>query len=686
MTRLTLLLAIVLAQTQEPLPPPTPGAVAGRLFFMNGTPAVGARVAVMPTDSSRAQQALIGVGRTDSDGRYAVEGIPPGRYYLVAGPLDALTYFPGVLDLAGATVVTVNSGARLDVPDFRLAAPDYLKVSGRLTREDDPDTGVGPVEVRLNARLAGLRSQTAMTANDGSFEFPRVPPGDYDVRATTTRSRNNVNIAVRTTDITGLRLTSMPTFRISGRLSVEDNQPVPAGFRQLQAAAASYPFFADIEADGSFVFHNVTAGVYKVSVNAPVALPVVSVTVLDDVTDFVIPIPRAFRFAGRVAVDNGLILAQGASLQLNGSVRGWVPLAADGSFEFLAVMPGKYKAEVVPPPADRMPPMDVEISDRDVTGIVWTVSEPMGMDPQMLLKSRAPLDRAWGGWIAGQMNRRDLLPLLGETLAAQLKGDPRSKQEAVAIDTIVDALIQFGEKLPADLLESLFERRPDQALILLARLGPEADPILFHKLQYAENFYWFAVANLLINHKTPGIGASVLGGLHIKAQFVVCPTERQPCPRSAGMAPLFGDRVVLPLTGFPPWPSYALTVRGEPFADGPVPVFMQRKVESAGGQPEFDDLERFPTPARPTGADRLRYLSALAPQARIQVQEYEERTVYLPDKASPDVDAESFRQDIQARYTRLVEDLVASGVLNPAEAEKLATPKLTFSVIDRRRP
>src|SRR4030095_14393121 len=114
-TRL-LLLTIVLIQTPAN-PTADKGVITGRLLSIDGTPAVAVRVmAMVATEPALVEPsgnavAFVSLAETDSTGRYRLENIPPGKYYIAAGLTDLPTYFPGAVTVAAATVISVTSGS-----------------------------------------------------------------------------------------------------------------------------------------------------------------------------------------------------------------------------------------------------------------------------------------------------------------------------------------------------------------------------------------------------------------------------------------------------------------------------------------------------------------------------------------------------------------------------------------------
>src|SRR5262245_2763229 len=86
---------VAIAQRAEQV---QPGNVTGQLFSREGRPAAGVRIAAVPApegDDRSSAAVLQGITQTEADGRYRIEGLPPGRYYIFAGLIDYPNYYPG---------------------------------------------------------------------------------------------------------------------------------------------------------------------------------------------------------------------------------------------------------------------------------------------------------------------------------------------------------------------------------------------------------------------------------------------------------------------------------------------------------------------------------------------------------------------------------------------------------------
>src|SRR6185436_20219159 len=138
MMQLLLISALFVAQVTAA--PQGTGTVTGRLILADGSPAAGVRVSTMAApDSGRPATevpALSNLTETDNSGRFRLENIKPGRYYIVAGLLDYPTYYPGTSVVGDARIVNVTAGSITSGIDFQaVRSSTGFTVSGRVRRE-----------------------------------------------------------------------------------------------------------------------------------------------------------------------------------------------------------------------------------------------------------------------------------------------------------------------------------------------------------------------------------------------------------------------------------------------------------------------------------------------------------------------------------------------------------------------
>jgi hypothetical protein len=100
------------------------GTVSGILRDSSGAPVPGVRMAAVMRPDSLAEIAegtASIYAETDSEGKYSLESIPPGRYVIAAGRLDLQTFYPGTQEIENATVVSVTPGAKLANINFAMS-------------------------------------------------------------------------------------------------------------------------------------------------------------------------------------------------------------------------------------------------------------------------------------------------------------------------------------------------------------------------------------------------------------------------------------------------------------------------------------------------------------------------------------------------------------------------------------
>jgi hypothetical protein len=156
-----------------------PGTVTGQILSSTGAPAAGVRVGLMDA-SDVSNPTVMGVTMTDADGRYRLERVTPGRYYIFAGALDLPTYYPGATQLSRATVITVAAESVIGNPTFTLArATEGFKISGRVALHmENPPAKVQGVAMLFGPEMSDMVG-SANVSEDGGFVISGVRPGVY---------------------------------------------------------------------------------------------------------------------------------------------------------------------------------------------------------------------------------------------------------------------------------------------------------------------------------------------------------------------------------------------------------------------------------------------------------------------------------------------------------------------------
>jgi hypothetical protein len=184
------------------------GVVTGQIRLPDGSPAARIRVSAMSANATAAGAGVLleSLAETDLSGRYLLSGISPGRYYIIAGALDAPTYFPGVDSARTARVLEIADGSSVDSVNFivqrlRASPPGSVQspvspgITGKVLMEGgtrlpgflprlyvdvgkaNRRTAIGEDGTRI--RGSGTFGAVAVSKN-GSF-WLLVADGDYDV-------------------------------------------------------------------------------------------------------------------------------------------------------------------------------------------------------------------------------------------------------------------------------------------------------------------------------------------------------------------------------------------------------------------------------------------------------------------------------------------------------------------------
>jgi protocatechuate 3,4-dioxygenase beta subunit len=266
----------------------------------NLQPMEGVTVAVAPASDLIADDivgALSHFPHTDENGQYAIEGLPPGPYYVGATPESGLgmtspaaiyagyfapQLYDGVYDLGSAGMVTASLNAEVSDIDFDLEIGGVI--SGRVTRADNgqPIAGVSViagVEFDLNAGGGDLLyfvlfDREGGTDSNGDYQIVGAPPGNAIVAAF---DDNDVFVTEVYDNKTGLdmatpvavTLNGIATSTLSGTL-VANNGGDPAAGLLVEAFEASTMQLAGSTtsaANGSYSIPGLFPGNYQVKVN-----------------------------------------------------------------------------------------------------------------------------------------------------------------------------------------------------------------------------------------------------------------------------------------------------------------------------------------------------------------------------------------------------------------------------------
>jgi hypothetical protein len=180
MTTLLCLLSLLLMQ--QPARTEV-GTINGQLRASTGMPVPFLRVFAIPIEADAADT-LTSISRADGDGRYRLEGVPPGRYLIGAGALDSPTYYPGVATRSQGQIVTIAAEQAIVNLDFTIVFPSPPpQLWGKVEFDDGSPLPVGTLKgIQLILSSASAHWTTRpFTNQQGVFFFQSVVPGEHTV-------------------------------------------------------------------------------------------------------------------------------------------------------------------------------------------------------------------------------------------------------------------------------------------------------------------------------------------------------------------------------------------------------------------------------------------------------------------------------------------------------------------------
>jgi hypothetical protein len=202
----------------------------------------------------------------------------------------ANTFYPGMSDLRGATMVTLGSGESRTGLDLPVELRPTVVVAGVLTGPDGPMPNVALNLAPPGADLGDLEAPgiaTAITNAHGAFTFLGITPGDYtlagglilDMTEATGKARpfwTQQALNVGDAGITGLAVAMRPGVRIEGRVELNVTSGVTSRSSQRQVVSLQpvravmwRSTQAVVQSDGTFRSAGDPPGRYVVNASSP---------------------------------------------------------------------------------------------------------------------------------------------------------------------------------------------------------------------------------------------------------------------------------------------------------------------------------------------------------------------------------------------------------------------------------
>ena len=324
---MTLCLLVSLLLGQGAIPRVEGGTVSGIVRFADGKPVGGVRVAAMAVPDAeveiRGASELVSISQTDASGRYRLEDVPPGRYFIVAGRIDVPTFYPAATDIAAARPVVITAGTAVDQIDVTVSAESARPAPRRFDRINFP---LGPPQL--------VRGRIVM---DDSSKGAKLPA--------------SVVLSVRRSGVP-----TIPSARITVAADGTFSHSYLVSTGEAEIVISGLP-------DG-YSIKSVTAGTTDLlsqPLQISAGMPEIVVVLTAD------PQPQRFRIGGQVAGGaRGELLGEQIELVSESGTASRVILDTEGRFLFQRVLPGKYILRLSSPKL-RLPDRPITVTDQDIT-------------------------------------------------------------------------------------------------------------------------------------------------------------------------------------------------------------------------------------------------------------------------------------------------------------------------------
>ncbi len=388
------------------------GVITGRVLKADGRPLIGETVVFTLMEDAKKPElndededgnedaislTIFGGSdfKTDDRGVYRIYGLMPGRYMLRVGGsgrrvddrqrYNAATYYPGVADMAKATLVEVPPGGEVAGIDIKLGLPSQtFRALGRVidaeTNKPVPNTIVASGPMPGNRDSVSYTSATGLSNEKGEFRIDGVIPGQHMAYASFGSEGQSefyserVVFEIKNADVTGLVIKLHRGLSMSGIAVVEGTGNESISQLELMAinsAENGQPGFSrsKINPDGSFQFRGLSPGKAQVMISyysseSKFAIARVERSGVEQkgdieletgeqVTDLRIVLYYASAsLRGQVKIEGGA-LSKDAYMTVSAFRRGQheqeragtmtIPVDRSGRFEFEEMIPGEYE-------------------------------------------------------------------------------------------------------------------------------------------------------------------------------------------------------------------------------------------------------------------------------------------------------------------------------------------------------
>jgi len=233
---------------------PNPATVSGQITSTTGTPIKDAIVQILD-----ANETIIGLGSTDSNGNYSIGNLPPGTFQVSITAQNFSSLIAGISTTPGLVISGEN---------YQLE-PNPGAIAGQVTDENGtPLSGVTLIVRTTNGAFIG----SALTSPAGNYIVRNLAPGSYTVTANKDDFSTVTTGAIVTSNQTaGANIQLSSTVgNVTGQIVDQDGNPVTGNDIQVRLLHSSGQLLRSFLAnpDGTFIVLGLSPGRYFINVTA----------------------------------------------------------------------------------------------------------------------------------------------------------------------------------------------------------------------------------------------------------------------------------------------------------------------------------------------------------------------------------------------------------------------------------
>jgi hypothetical protein len=301
-----------------------------------------------------------------------------------------------------------------------------------------------------------------------------------------------------------------------------------------------------------------------------------------------------------------------------------------------------------------------------------------------LLESTANRDQAWAAYLIGKYELREVAAQIHPLLNPELNG--QEDEVRFVHLAALDSLIQLGMTVPSDKLMPLYNKFPNEVLILLAKAPNENQQALLSIAQQAQRqAYWMAACNLLAESKARGFAAWLIKELKIEVRITVLDHEDGGTGTGIGCGMIGIDASVPVPDGFPPTALYFLKESPERgavvVAPGHNPIYYKRTVSDRRiiADASFKSCNK-------NHYNHLEYLAALLNTTadELKLEAYPSHSITWQGAEKYQRKMAQIQQQVKASYEQVIQRLLEKNLLTDSEADGLA-PMVVVTIEDLRK-